>query len=170
VRSKEKHRVPGSGEGRVRRNAIRDTGGDAVQLTIDYIKQEALGPLKATGRFVAAGVAATTLLSVGTILLLVGVLRLLQTETGTALTGDWSWVPYFVIAIIAVAIVALAGWRITAGPATPRYPVVAARQAAAAAPGPATWPATPAATPPPPPPTPPPPPPPPGPAGQGGPH
>lgn len=109
---------------------IKDSGSDAVQLTIAYVKQEALGPLKATGRFVAAGIAATTLLSLGTLLLLVGVLRLLQTETGSTLSGDWSWVPYVVVSLLAVVIIGGAAWRVTAGPAERRYPDVAARVAA----------------------------------------
>jgi hypothetical protein len=111
-------------------NGVKDSGNDALRLTIDYVKQESLGPLKATGRFVAAGLAATLLWSVGLVLLLVGLLRLLQTETGSALTGDWSWVPYVVVSVFAVAVVAIAVWRITAGPATPRLPKVEARIAA----------------------------------------
>ena len=111
-------------------DGIKDSGNDALRLTIDYVKQESLGPLKATGRFVAAGLAATVLWSVGLVLLLVGILRLLQTETGSALTGDWSWVPYGVVSVCAVAVVAIAVWRITAGPAAPRLPKVEARIAA----------------------------------------
>jgi hypothetical protein len=111
-------------------NGVKDSGNDALRLTIDYVKQESLGPLKATGRFLAAGVAATLLWSVGLVLLLVGLLRLLQTETGSALTGNWSWVPYVVVSIFAVAVVAIAVWRITAGPAAPRLPKVEARIAA----------------------------------------
>jgi hypothetical protein len=118
--------VPRSGEGGSRRSVMRETGGDALQITIDYVKQESLGPLKATGRFVAAGLAATALLSVGTILLLVGVLRVLQTETGT-FKGNLSWVPYAIVGALALAVMGFAAWRITKGPAARRYPEVSAR-------------------------------------------
>lgn len=111
-------------------NGVKDSGNDALRLTIDYVKQESLGPIKATGRFVGLGVVATLLWSVGTVLLLVGLLRLLQTETGSALTGDLSWVPYLVVSVLAVAVVAIAVWRITAGPAERRLPDVEARIAA----------------------------------------
>ena len=111
-------------------NGVKDSGNDALRLTIDYVKQESLGPIKATGRFVAAGVAATLLWSVGAILLLVGLLRLLQTQTGSALTGNWSWVPYLVVSVLGIGVVAIAVWRITAGPAERRVPEVEARIAA----------------------------------------
>ena len=51
------------------------------------------------------------------------VLRLLQTETGTALTGDWSWVPYFAVALLGIGVAVVAGWRITAGPGGRSDPV-----------------------------------------------
>jgi len=95
---------------------IRRSGDDAFKLTIDYLKQEALEPLKGLGRFLAWGVAGSLAIAVGILLLLVGVLRLLQAETGTALTGDWSWVPYFSVSLLGLGVAAVAGWRITAGP------------------------------------------------------
>jgi hypothetical protein len=76
---------------------LRRSGDDAFKLTVDYLKQEALEPLKGLGRFLALGLAGSLAIAVGILLLLVGILRLLQTETGTALTGDWSWVPYFAV-------------------------------------------------------------------------
>jgi hypothetical protein len=59
---------------------------------------------------------------VGILLVLVGILRLLQSETGTALTGDWSWVPYFAVALLGVGVAVVAGWRITAGPGRAKRP------------------------------------------------
>ena len=46
------------------------------------------------------GIAGSFFLAFGILLILLGVLRLLQTETGTALTGDWSWVPYAVVVVL----------------------------------------------------------------------
>jgi predicted cobalt transporter CbtA len=101
---------------------IRRAGDEAFQLTVDYLKQEALEPLKGLGRFLAWGVAGSFAIAIGILLLLVGVLRLLQAETGTALTGDWSWVPYFAVSLLGAAVAGVAGWRITAGPAKPKRP------------------------------------------------
>ena len=64
----------------------------------------------------------------GILLILLGVLRLLQTETGTALTGDWSWVPYAVVVVLGIAVIGVAAWRITAGPGQQKLPAVVARR------------------------------------------
>jgi hypothetical protein len=101
---------------------LRRSGDDAFKLTVDYLKQEALDPLKGLGRFLLWGLTGSLAIAVGILLVLVGILRLLQTETGTALTGDWSWVPYFVVAVLGIGVAAVAGWRITAGPAQRRQP------------------------------------------------
>jgi mannose/fructose/N-acetylgalactosamine-specific phosphotransferase system component IID len=101
---------------------VRKSGGDAVQLTIDYLKQETLGPLKGLGRFLAWGLAGSIAIAIGLLLLLIGVLRLLQDETGTSLTGNWSWVPYFVVSVLGLVVVGVAAWRITAGPAQRKLP------------------------------------------------
>jgi len=97
--------------------------GEAVQLVIDYAKQETVGPIRGLGRFVGFGVAGSIALSIGTVLLLIGLLRLLQTETGSTFTGNLSWIPYLIVAAVALIVMALAGWRITQGPArrTARY-------------------------------------------------
>lgn len=110
-------------------SGIRGVGkssGDAVQLTVDYVKQETLGPLKGLGRFLAWGLAGSFAMAIGLLLLLIGILRLLQDETGSSLTGDWSWVPYFVVSVVGLAVVGVAAWRVTAGPATRKLPALEA--------------------------------------------
>ena len=103
---------------------IRQSGADAFRLTTDYLKQETLGPLKGLGRFVAWGLAGSLAMAVGFLLLLVGVLRLLQTETGSTFGGDLSWVPYFVVSALGLVVAGLAAWRITAGPGRAKLPQV----------------------------------------------
>ena len=107
-------------------HGLRHAGDDAFQLTVDYVKQETIDPLRGIGRFLSMGIAGAFFLAFGIFLILIGILRLLQTETGTALTGNWSWVPYAVVLVLAVLVIAVAVWRITAGPAQERMPAVAA--------------------------------------------
>lgn len=66
------------------------------QLVVTYLKQETLEPIKSLGRFLAVGLAGSVLLSVGLVLLLLGALRVLQTELGTPFEGNWSFVPYLI--------------------------------------------------------------------------
>jgi hypothetical protein len=116
------HMAPSRSEPETGIRGVRQSGGEAVQLTIDYLKQETLTPLKGLGRFLAWGLAGSLAIAIGLVLLLVGVLRLLQDETGTSLTGNWSWVPYFVVSVLGLAILGIAAWRITAGPAQRKLP------------------------------------------------
>jgi hypothetical protein len=109
------------GEG-ASRGRVRESGGDAVHLVIEYVKQETVEPLKGVGRFVAYGIVGSMALCAGLVLLLVGLLRLLQTETGSALAGHLSWLPYVIVAGAAVLVIGLAAWRVAKGPATRRLP------------------------------------------------
>jgi hypothetical protein len=104
------------------RHGIRYAGDDAFQLTLDYLRQETVRPLKGLGRFLYMGIAGSFFLAGGILMILVGVLRLLQTETGTALHGNWSWVPYVAVMVLGLAVIGVAVWRITAGPAKTRRP------------------------------------------------
>ena len=111
-------------------HGLRHAGDDAFQLTVDYLKQEVVEPLRGLGRFLYMGIAGSFFLAFGLLLVLLGVLRLLQTETGTALTGDWSWVPYAVVVVLGVGIIAVAALRIQAGPGQRKLPEVIARREA----------------------------------------
>jgi len=115
-------------------HGLRHAGDDAFQLTVDYLKQETVQPIKGLGRFLYMGIAGSFFLAGGILLILIGILRLLQTETGTALTGDLSWVPYVAVMVLGIAVIVVAAWRITAGPARERMPEVAARHEAAGRP------------------------------------
>jgi hypothetical protein len=113
-------------------HGLRHAGDDAFQLTVDYLKQETVEPLRGLGRFLYMGIAGSFCMAGGLFLILIGVLRLLQTETGTALTGDWSWVPYGVVVVLGLAVIGVAAWRITAGPGQEKLPAVIARREARA--------------------------------------
>jgi hypothetical protein len=110
LRRGERDRAKGAGSG----------AGDVVQLVLDYAKQETLGPLKGLARFVAFGAAGAVGLSAGAMLLLLGLLRGLQTETGSTFRGDWSWAPYLLTGVVATVVLVLSVLRIKKGPATQR--------------------------------------------------
>lgn len=85
--------------------------GDVVDLVRDYAKQETVGPLKGAGRWLALGVAGSVFLGLGLVLVLLGVLRLLQTVTD-AFDGGFSWVPYVVVLVLCLALSAVALSRV----------------------------------------------------------
>lgn len=85
--------------------------GEVVDLVRDYARQETLGPLKGAGRWLALGAAGAVLLGLGSVFVLIGVLRLLQTET-SAFDGGWSWVPYLIVLVAAAIVAAIALSRV----------------------------------------------------------
>ncbi len=79
---------------------------ELFQLVVGYAKQETLDPVKNLGRFLGYGLGGALLGSLGAVLLLLGGLRLLQTETGGAFDGNLTFVPYVVVLAISGAIAA----------------------------------------------------------------
>ncbi len=75
-------------------------------MLLAYAKQETVDPLKGLARYVAWGVLGSLCLGVGTVLLALAGLRVLQDETGTTFTGNWSWAPYAIVLTGAAALVA----------------------------------------------------------------
>ena len=81
-------------------------------LTKDYARQETIEPLKGVGRYLAYGFAGVIVGSIGVVMLLLAMLRALQTETGTTFTGSWSWAPYVLVLLAAALVGAIAASRI----------------------------------------------------------
>ncbi len=100
---------------------IKTEGTGVINLIVDYLKQETVGPLKSLGRFTAYGTIGSTFIAGGLVLLLTAVLRALQEETG-AFHGNLSWIPYLIVSMLALAVISLAAWRIISGPAKRRLP------------------------------------------------
>jgi hypothetical protein len=96
-------------------SGLRTTGGETVQLIVDYVKQETLTPLKGLGRFMVFGVAGSVALAVGLVILSVAFLRLLQGETGTTFEGDWSWAPYLICTVAVLLVAAIAVKAVSRG-------------------------------------------------------
>jgi uncharacterized membrane protein len=93
---------------------------ELVALVVAYVKQETIIPIKALGRFVVRGVAGAVLLGIGGAMLTLAAVRAVQSETGSHLRGNLSWVPYMGGVLIAGI---GAGWavsRIAKGPAQKR--------------------------------------------------
>ncbi len=105
----------GFGEQRRGIDKIRSTGSETLQLIIDYVKQETLDPLKGLGRFVLFGVAGSVALAGGIVVLAVALLRFLQTETDGAFTGNLSWLPYLLTAVVVVGVGVVAGLAVNRG-------------------------------------------------------
>ncbi len=91
----------------------QETVSELLTLTKTYAMQETVEPVKGLGKFVGFGLGAALLGSIGIIVLLLSVLRVLQTETGGHLTGSLTWVPYLVTLVIAVVLIGLALLGIT---------------------------------------------------------
>jgi uncharacterized membrane protein YidH (DUF202 family) len=85
-----------------------DEVSDLLDTVKAYAKQETVEPLKGGLKAVALGLAGVLCLGVGIVVILVGVLRLLQTET-TAFRGDFmSVLPYLIVFAIAVVAIGIA--------------------------------------------------------------
>ena len=87
--------------------ARRQGVAEVVDLVKAYVRQELLGPLQGAGRWVSMGLAGSVALVGGVVLLLLSLLRAMQTETGTAFDGNRSWIPYLIAVAALLAVIAL---------------------------------------------------------------
>lgn len=92
---------------------------DLWELLIAYARQELVDPLKGLGRAVGWGVGGSVFLGLGIVLLGLGGLRALQTETGDVFDGNWSFAPYLIVFVVLVVIVVIAASRIPKEPDRP---------------------------------------------------
>jgi hypothetical protein len=72
------------------------------ELIVAYFKQETVVPLKQLGRWIAFGILGALLLGAGVLLLAMAGLRAMQEETGSAFTGNLSWIPYMIMFVALV--------------------------------------------------------------------
>lgn len=105
-----------------RRIAVKgrgDAGGDKSAprvaselwtLTVDYAKQEIKDPVKGLGTYLLWGSVSMLLVGLGMVLLAIGGLRALQTETGSTFTGSLSWAPYGIVLLGSAVMLALVAW------------------------------------------------------------
>jgi hypothetical protein len=99
-------------ETETRKAASDNQIGETVDLIKAYVRQETIGPLKGAGRWIGFGVAGALALGFGVSMLLLGLLRLLQTEAADTFDGNWSWAPYGITLVASALIGAIAVSRI----------------------------------------------------------
>jgi len=87
--------------------SIADTLKDLWALLKAYAQQETIDPLKSTGRFLGYGIAGGLMLSLGGFFLALSLLRALQTQTGDVFADTWSFVPYLIVFVALVVVVAI---------------------------------------------------------------
>ena len=87
--------------------SIGETVNDLVELLKTYAKQETLDPLKRLGRYLGFGVGGSVLITTGLVFLMLSLLRVLQTETGSTFTGSWSWAPYVIVVVVTAGVAAI---------------------------------------------------------------
>ena len=92
--------------------------GEQIASTVDLVKayaqQETLDHFKGMGKWVGFGIVGATCLSIGIVLLVLGLLRLLQSAGDDVFYGFWSIVPYLIALIVCAMVVALALSRVQA--------------------------------------------------------
>jgi hypothetical protein len=82
-------------------------------LTKGYAKQETIDPLKGVGRYLGFGFAGAFLGAFGVMMLLLALLRALQTQVDAFEEGgSLTWVPYFIVLIVGCVLIGLAISRI----------------------------------------------------------
>jgi hypothetical protein len=88
-------------------------------MVVAYVRQETIDPVKDLGRFLAYGLGAVILGGLGLVLLMLGGLRLLQAETGSAFTGHLSFIPYLCPFVVCLVVAGIAVKRIGSGAPQP---------------------------------------------------
>jgi hypothetical protein len=86
--------------------------GEVIDYVKTYARQETVGPLKGAGRWIAYGAAGAISLGIGLSLLLLGFLRLLQTEWDRSATGRLSWLSYLIVMAACIALLVFTITRI----------------------------------------------------------
>jgi hypothetical protein len=82
---------------------------ELVTIAKRYILQETVVPLKRIAKVLGIGLAGAVVFGLGAVIVLVGVLRVLQNETGNVFGGNWSFAPYLLTAVVGIGLAAGVG-------------------------------------------------------------
>lgn len=86
--------------------------GEVIDFVKAYAKQELVGPLKGAGRWLAFGAMGAFTLGLGLMLILLGVLRVVQTEWDRSARGAFSWLSYAIVLVVTIVLLVLTIMRI----------------------------------------------------------
>jgi hypothetical protein len=86
--------------------------GEVIDYVKTYAKQETVGPLKGAGRWIGVGAAAAVSFGLGLALLMLGLLRLLQSEVDFFNRDRLTWLPYLIVLVVTALVMGLAATRI----------------------------------------------------------
>ena len=86
--------------------------GELIEFFKAYAKQETVGPLRGAGRWMGFGAAAAFTLGLGLLLILLGVMRLVQTEFDRLASGSWSWAAYAVTLVVTLILLVITVQRV----------------------------------------------------------
>lgn len=84
---------------------------ELIELVRAYAKQETIGELRGTGRWLAWGAVGGISILLGLLFTLIGVLRLLQSTVFDGSTA-FSWIPYFIVLGLALVLIVFSQSRI----------------------------------------------------------
>jgi len=87
--------------------------GEVIDLVKNYARQETLAPVRGAGRWMAFGMAGAVLLGIGSSLLVLGLVRLIQNEFAPTFEGRWmSLLPYTAALVLCLVVIGAAISRI----------------------------------------------------------
>ncbi len=79
-----------------------------------YIKEETIQPLKDMGRYALYGALGSVFVGVGILFIFMAVLRFFQ-EQFRVFDGTLSWIPYLIVAALALIVASVTLWQIVRG-------------------------------------------------------
>ena len=102
-----------------KKNAPQGQLAQTAQLLQDYARQELRDPLGNTGRWILSGLIGALCIGLGTAFLVLGLLRMVQTEWPATFEGRWmNLIPYLCGLAFASIVIGLAVRRINKTPLT----------------------------------------------------
>ncbi len=85
---------------------------EIFKLAKAYFLQETLAPLRKVKHKIVQAILAVMFLGIGFFLLLIAVLRVLQSETGSLFNGNESFAPYLITFFAGIILAAGLGWYV----------------------------------------------------------